>query len=184
MNIQFVLLSLLRSLWFMLPLFGNSAPVLIRGKFNFLAVPVDLNKTWKGKPIFGKNKTFRGVIVCCLASTLIFALQKLLYQFDLFRAISLIDYSQYGLLLGFLLGFGAIFGDLVKSFFKRRLEIPPGKPWFPFDQIDYTLGALAFASIIYLPDWWVWLIIIGSGIIFHVLINYLGFLLKVKETKF
>ena len=43
--------------------------------------------------------------------------------------ISLIDYSDFSLLLGFLLGFGAILGDLVKSYFKRntvlmRIKIP------------------------------------------------------------
>jgi CDP-diglyceride synthetase len=42
-------------------------------------------------------------------------------------------------------------GDAVKSFFKRRLGITPGKSWFPFDQLDFVLGAILFVSIIKFP---------------------------------
>jgi len=45
-----------------------------------------------------------------------------------------------GLGLGF--GVGAMAGDAIKSFFKRRLGLEPGRPWIPFDQLDFPVGAL------------------------------------------
>jgi len=41
---------------------------------------------------------------------------------------------------------------LIKSFFKRRISIPSGKPWIVFDQIDYSVGALLLAIIIFVPS--------------------------------
>ncbi len=43
---------------------------------------------------------------------------------------SLVDYDRWPL-IGLLLGAGAIGGDMVKSFFKRRLKIAPGDRWIP-----------------------------------------------------
>src|SRR3989344_6564590 len=48
-------------------------------------------------------------------------------------------------IVGLTFGLGAILGDHVKSFFKRRLGMAPGAPWWPFDQVDYSLGALFLA---------------------------------------
>jgi len=41
--------------------FANMAPVLVQ-KINLFAYPVDFNQKMNNKPIFGKNKTFRGFI--------------------------------------------------------------------------------------------------------------------------
>jgi len=62
---------------------------------------------------------------------------------NIFAEISLVDYSNW-LLFGFLMGFGALLGDMTKSFFKRRLGYAPGKPFIPFDQLDFVVGALLF----------------------------------------
>jgi CDP-2,3-bis-(O-geranylgeranyl)-sn-glycerol synthase len=43
---------------------------------------------------------------------------------------------------------GAILGDAVKSFFKRRVGIPPGKPWIGPDEVDFYLGATAVAAFL------------------------------------
>lgn len=52
-----------------------------------------------------------------------------------------IDYPHWSWLgLGF--GIGAMTGDCVKSYFKRRRNIAPGRPWIPFDQLDFVIGAL------------------------------------------
>ena len=29
--------------------------------------------------------------------------------------------------------------------------MPPGKPWFPWDQLDWIIGAIALSAIVYLP---------------------------------
>jgi len=41
--------------------------------------------------------------------------------------------------------FGALIGDIVESFFKRRIGKVRGQDWIPFDQLDFILGALFFS---------------------------------------
>jgi len=176
---------ILECLWFLVPAgLANMAPVLVKRRFGFLAIPIDFNRTLKGKPIFGKNKTWRGLILGILAGVGGFAVQKWLYQFLFFKRISLIDYNHFGLMLGFLLGLGAIVGDLMESFFKRRINISPGQTWFPFDQIDWILGSLAFSSILYFPSFSALFIIISLGFGLHPIANYTGYLLRIKKNKF
>jgi CDP-2,3-bis-(O-geranylgeranyl)-sn-glycerol synthase len=180
-----ILLFILKCLWFILPAgFANMAPVFAKRHFAFLARPVDFNKKINNKPILGQSKTWRGLIFGIIAALIVFAIQKWLYQFFLFQQISLINYDNYNLFLGFILGAGALFGDLVESFFKRRLNIPAGEPWFIFDQMDWILGTLFLSSFFYIFSWQEILVILVLGLISHPLINYLGFLLKLKENKF
>lgn len=177
---------LLKCLWFILPAgFANMTPTFAKRIFSSLNLPIDFNKTFLDKPIFGKHKTWRGLITGTIVGVIIFTIQKWLYQFPSFEKISLLNYREYSLVFGFLLGFGALFGDLVKSFFKRRFNIPPGKSWFPFDQVDWVIGALLFSYSLYIPSREIVLILIlFFGLIVHPLSNYIGFLLKIKENKF
>lgn len=76
----------------------------------------------------------------------------LFFKADFFRTNTLVDYEKVDfILLGALMGGGALIGDLVKSFIKRRLDVPPGKPWFPWDQLDWIAGAMLLSSIVYVP---------------------------------
>ena len=76
----------------------------------------------------------------------------LFFNTDFFRVNTLVDYGRVNfILLGALMGGGALVGDLVKSFIKRRLNVPPGKPWFPWDQLDWIAGAILFSSIVCVP---------------------------------
>jgi len=43
--------------------------------------------------------------------------------------------------------FGALIGDIIKSFFKRRIGKKRGQDWIPFDQIDFILGVLFFSFL-------------------------------------
>jgi CDP-2,3-bis-(O-geranylgeranyl)-sn-glycerol synthase len=44
--------------------------------------------------------------------------------------------------------FGALLGDIIESFFKRRVGRKRGEDWIPFDQIDFILGVLFFSFLI------------------------------------
>ncbi|MEM4500149.1 MAG: CDP-2,3-bis-(O-geranylgeranyl)-sn-glycerol synthase [Candidatus Woesearchaeota archaeon] len=137
-------LYILKSIWFLLPAYiANSTPVLVY-KLPVLNVPVDFNRKLNGKPIFGTHKTWRGLVFGILFGMIITYLQAILYQnFEFIKKISIYDYEN-AFLFGFLMSFGALFGDLVKSFFKRRVGIREGKDWPIFDQIDFIVGALVF----------------------------------------
>ena len=157
------LLFIFRCLWFLLPAalsnhnasLGNRLyiPQFIKSWLSKLDRPVDFGYKLGDKELFGRNKTFRGFAVGVTTGILITLLQYLLFiVFPFFRENSLIDYSRINFMLaGFLMGFGALFGDLIKSFFKRRLGKRPGLPWVPFDQLDWILTSMIFAAIVYFP---------------------------------
>ena len=152
--------------------FANMAPVLI--KFQYLNKPVS-------KKLFGENKTWNGIVVAIITGTLIFYLQKIMYQW--FANVSIINYSNTTILLGFALSTGAILGDLFESFIKRKKKIPPGDNYFPYDQTDYIFGALLFGSYIHVLQIEYVVTALVSSLVLHPTINYLGYLLKIKENK-
>jgi CDP-2,3-bis-(O-geranylgeranyl)-sn-glycerol synthase len=179
-----ILMLILKSLYFMLPAYiANGIPVFMMDKLKFLAVPMDFGKKWRGKPILGSHKTWRGFISAIIAGLIVFAIQRSLYDQGYFRGISLFNYTEQSIWIGVLLGAGAIIGDAVKSFFKRRTDHKPGTPWIPFDQLDYVVGALLFCAIIYVPSWQAIIIIIIGSFLIHVTANHLAYYLKIKEVK-
>lgn len=106
------------------------APALF-SKIKFFQKPIDFNIKFMGKPLLGKNKTFKGIITGLFLAILITLIQTILFKQGHFQNISLIDYSKINFLFfGFLMGFGAICGDLIESFFKRRINLKPGQPLF------------------------------------------------------
>src|SRR3989338_255015 len=123
---------LLKCFYLMLPAyFANMAPVIFK-KISFLSYPVDFSKKLGNRPIFGKNKTFRGFFFGILLAIIVSYIQFELYKTVSFRNISFFNYGNW-ILFGFLMGFGALAGDLAKSFFKRRAGIKPGDRFIPFD---------------------------------------------------
>ena len=115
----------------MAPVIANKIPILNRWN-----APLDFGKDWKGKRILGDNKRWRGVVFGTLLAGLSAMLISTL-QND-------VVYSAHPFILGCALGFGALFGDGVESFFKRLKGLKPGQSWFPFDQLDYIVGGLLF----------------------------------------
>ncbi len=173
----------LKCFYFMFPAyFANMAPVIVKNWFKKLAVPIDSGKRIKGKEIFGKNKTWRGFIFAILFAIVIAYLQFFLYGFDFFRNLSFINYSNW-LLLGFLFGFGAIFGDLIESFIKRRLNLKPGKKFIPWDQLDFVIGALIFISLVVDITLKMLLYIVIISFIGHILVNHTAYYLKIRKEK-
>ncbi|MFW6024908.1 MAG: CDP-2,3-bis-(O-geranylgeranyl)-sn-glycerol synthase [Candidatus Woesearchaeota archaeon] len=177
---DFIIL-LLKLLYFSLPIyFANMIPVIIKD-IKLLDTPVDLGKKLYGNYIFGRTKTIRGILFGTLGGIFILIIQKLLYQYPYFSSISIIDYSKISvIILGFSMGFGAIFGDLVESFIKRRLNYPSGKSFFPYDQIDFILGAMFF-TYFFLPNLFYWGLIILVTPILHLGVNIIAYKLKLKN---
>jgi CDP-2,3-bis-(O-geranylgeranyl)-sn-glycerol synthase len=84
-----------------------------------------------GRALLGPSKTVRGLVAAIIASTLgagVFALS--------FRA-------------GALIGGGAMLGDMVSSFIKRRVNVPPSSRATGLDQIpEAVLPLLAVQSML------------------------------------
>jgi CDP-2,3-bis-(O-geranylgeranyl)-sn-glycerol synthase len=161
------------------PVFAAKLPVLRHWN-----TPVDLGASYRGKRILGDHKTWRGLIIGMVVATITLYFQHLVagHIVSLQHLTQGLDYQQAPLLiLGPLFGLGALGGDAVKSFFKRLLHIQPGKSWFPFDQLDYIIGAclavLAYIQLSLAQYLWalaVWLFI-------HVASVYIGYLLHLRE---
>ena len=175
-------LLLLSSFYFMLPAyFANMAPVIVK-KINIFKFPVDFGKKKSNKRIFGENKTFRGLIFGIIFAIIISFFQFLLYKNNFLLEISFIDYSNW-LLFGFLMGFGALIGDLTKSFFKRRLNYKPGQSFVPFDQVDFVIGALIFIYPLIKLSIELMIIIILLSFALDIIVNHLSYYLKIRNEK-
>jgi CDP-2,3-bis-(O-geranylgeranyl)-sn-glycerol synthase len=119
---------IIEALKFIFPAYcANAVPVLAGG-----GLALDLGRSFAdGKPIFGKNKTFRGFFAGLAVGTMVGLAESLLFN--------------YSVLLGFFLSLGALFGDLIGAFAKRRLGLPPGGLLPVVDQIDFVVGAVVFS---------------------------------------
>ena len=175
------------AIWFLLPAaLANSAP-LVAAKIPWLKdwqTPIDFDKKWRGHAIFGPHKTWRGLISGIVVATLVFWLQKIVtthYEWLRFTT-EFVDYQNLSIILmGILFGVGALGGDAIKSFFKRRVNVKPGSPWPPFDQIDFILGSIVLTSPVTNLSLSHILLIIVLWIPLHYAGNLLGWILRLKK---
>jgi CDP-2,3-bis-(O-geranylgeranyl)-sn-glycerol synthase len=160
----------LELLYFMAPAYvANMAPPFVR--------------YWKGwnRPIsprwLGNHKTVVGFGAGVLGAVLVTWLQA---RLDWDRAI--VDYDRW-LDLGVRMGAGAMLGDSVKSFFKRRRRVAPGGTWIPFDQLDFVLGALILVWPRAALAWTDVATVIALSFAGHIVVNHIGYWLGVRDAK-
>lgn len=143
---------------------ANAAPLLFGGGRTLDGG----RKLSDGQPIFGSHKTVRGVVAGILAGSVIGL------------AESLVDPRLA--LAGFMIALGAVLGDLLGAFIKRRLSVEPGRAFPILDQLDFVIGSLllgyAFFPIGFLS---VILFVIVTPPI-HLATNYGAYLLGIKKT--
>lgn len=146
---------------------------------------MDFGKKWHGHRIFGSHKTWRGLISGVVVSTAVLYTQQVLFMHtDWAKAISsTVDYAALPvLLLGPAFAIGALGGDAIESFFKRSLNIRPGRSFVPFDQIDYIIGSVlvSLLFVIVAPIQYLWMFAVWF--VLHIAVSYIGFLLKFKDA--
>lgn len=152
-----------------------------------LKVPLDGGRTYRGRRLFGDNKTWRGVVVMIAATSLVALLQSVARAPGLEYAG--LDYSPGGLALtGALLGLGFVLGELPNSFLKRQRNVAPGARGSPLfvvlDQVDSLVGCLACLCVVWVPPWtvWAWVLVLGAGA--HMFVNWVMVRAGVKERVF
>jgi CDP-2,3-bis-(O-geranylgeranyl)-sn-glycerol synthase len=163
------------ALWFIFPAYcANAAPVIFGG-----GQPMDFGKLFfDGNPLLGSHKTFRGFLAGLVVGTLVGLLQTLLFENLLFQYG---PQFRYDIFLGFVLSLGALTGDLLESFIKRRLNRSPGSSLPVADQIDFILGAFLFSLPFSPPSVLTALIILLITIPIHLITNLGAALLKMKN---
>jgi CDP-2,3-bis-(O-geranylgeranyl)-sn-glycerol synthase len=179
-SIEFVIIPLIWALWIMLPAYIPNPVAALSGG----GTPIDLKKNFSdGNRIFGDGKTYRGLITGILAG--IMTGLVLIWLASRFPHASL---PHHTLLSITLLASGALLGDLVKSFFKRRLGKGRGTKWPVADQYDLVAGAFLLLLIgdsewlfatVTLP---LFLIILIITPVLHRATNIIGYFFKVKEV--
>jgi CDP-2,3-bis-(O-geranylgeranyl)-sn-glycerol synthase len=163
-------LIIIEALKFVFPAYcANAVPVIVGG-----GPPLDFGRNFlDGRPVFGKNKTFRGFFsglsvgaVAGLAETAVFGFQS------------------FPALLGVLLPFGALMGDLMGAFLKRRIGLAPGELLPVIDQTDFIIGALLLSLPVSLPllSWEIVLTVLIITPPVHLLTNFAAYKLGLKRN--
>ena len=150
------------------------------------AQPLDGGLTFRGKRLFGANKTFKGFVVMVPAAAASFALLAGVAPTSAgLWELSLGSYAG----LGAIAGFGFMAGELPNSFVKRQLGIPPGMSattplaavlQFSIDRLDSGLGMLAVVSAAVPTPWTTWTVILITGPAIHWTFSLVMFRLGLK----
>ena len=170
-----IMIQIAAAIWFIFPAYcANAAPVIFGG-----GPQMDFGKRFlDGKPFLGSHKTWRGFFAGLIVGTLVGLAQTIIYEQVLFEYGTQFSYS---ILLGFVLSLGALTGDLIESFIKRRLNHSPGSSLPVADQIDFILGAFLFSIPVSPPSLQAALIILLITIPIHLLTNLGAALLNMKN---
>jgi CDP-2,3-bis-(O-geranylgeranyl)-sn-glycerol synthase len=110
-----------------LPLLGSlvlHAPVLRFDLLRSLRHPIDGGRTFRGRRVFGDNKTWRGALVMVSGTVLATILLSRIQPY--WARLPMPIQAAGPWKLGLLLGSGAVLGELPNSFIKRQLGVAPG----------------------------------------------------------
>lgn len=169
------------ALWAMLPAYlPNSAAVLGGG-----GKPIDGGRRLGQRRILGDGKTWRGTAVGTAAGAVL-ALALNLAQ-PTVAGMSSVDVPRFPPAAVLSLPFGAMLGDIVASFLKRRTGKERGAAFPLVDQLDFVVVALllTFAGS---PDWFlthftppVLFVVVLTTPLIHVFSNVTAYVLDLKS---
>ncbi|MHA1958748.1 MAG: CDP-2,3-bis-(O-geranylgeranyl)-sn-glycerol synthase [Candidatus Thorarchaeota archaeon] len=175
------------ALWIGLPAWiANSTPVIFGG-----GRPIDGGRLFRdGYRILGDGKTVRGFFAGVFWGTLTALAQYIAAPFvrtemEIYLVVTPeMDAILFmGVLVGFLLALGALVGDLVGSFAKRRVNLGSGAPSPVLDQLGFIIMALVFAAPFFAPrpDYPVVAVLVLMTLILHWISNVGGYMLGFKK---
>lgn len=179
----FVMLDVVaRTIWLLLPAYvPNNFAVVLGG-----LKPMDFGKNFlDGKRVFGDGKTFSGFFGGILGGIFVANLQKILERVLGVSIFSSLRYEDF-FLLTFALAFGAMLGDLLGSFIKRRFGFERGESFPLLDQLAFLAVAIAVASLT--TAFWNLFSVTEIVLAFlitpalHFAVNFIAFKLKLKDV--
>ncbi|MFW9984187.1 MAG: CDP-2,3-bis-(O-geranylgeranyl)-sn-glycerol synthase [Candidatus Odinarchaeota archaeon] len=180
---------ILLGFWYILPAYvANGFAVFAK----FFAFPhlIDGGRVLKDERfIFGPGKSWEGFFIgfisgVCVGFLQVFTapfLEALIVQY-LILPPEFVPIVLLSIPLVIMVALGALIGDLIGSFIKRRMNISRGRPAPLLDQLDFLIMAIIFGwLIIPLPLIFVVFLLIVTPII-HLLANVIGYFLRLKKV--
>jgi CDP-2,3-bis-(O-geranylgeranyl)-sn-glycerol synthase len=173
-------------LWVLLPAYvANACATLPKGR----GPPMDFGRLWPGdgRRILGPSKTWSGLLCGTLIGALVALLQAylwlhLLQPYDIAIVPSFGSSLLDAIPVVLLLTLGALLGDALGSFVKRRLNRPSGARTLLLDQLPFVLLPIGVGWFVY-PSIFqttfdsleaiLWLLIFTLAL--HVLFNWIGY---------
>ena len=164
-NAMDLALLIAEALKFIFPAYcANAAPVLAKGKR-----PIDHGKNlFDHKRILGANKTYEGFLTGLAIGTAVGTIDCLIFNYPWLFAV--------------LTPLGALLGDLVGAFLKRRLNIKPGGLLPVVDQVDFVVGALVFALPVMAISWELAVAVLLITPPIHLFTNFVAYKLRLKKN--
>ncbi len=178
------LIACVTTLYFILPAYFSNGSGLVFGG----GTPVDFGKSdKKGNRWIGDGVTWRGFIAGTIIGTLTGAVQgyfgpELMQTFGQYIITPIATDLHSGIMIGFLLGFGALLGDALGSFIKRRMGIGRGKPAPILDQLDFIIVALILVSLVVELNLLCVVLAIILTLFIHLIANTGAYLLGMKDV--
>ncbi len=163
--------------WLAAPAYAaNAFPPLVRGR-----KPLDRDAMLHGRRLFGDGKTIEGT-VSGIAFGIFIGIMQLFFQPYVADVI-----APYGTLILLspvliaLLSAGAMAGDIIGSFIKRRMGMERGSPALLLDQLGFVVTALLFsmAVVSVMPEVFAFLVIVTPVV--HWIANQIGYHSGVKK---
>jgi CDP-2,3-bis-(O-geranylgeranyl)-sn-glycerol synthase len=185
-------LVIVQAIFAMLPAYvANPMAVLTGG-----GRPIDGGRVWRdGRRVLGEGKTWRGLAGGVAGGVALAGILSAAVRWS--GSGDLTDFLMPGwrgpswLWVGALLAFGALFGDSVKSFFKRRLGRDRGAKAPLMDMYDFVLGAVLWAGVLAWPWFegafhlwapWHLLVILSVTPALHRSVNILAYKMGKKDV--
>lgn len=173
---------ILKTIWLLLPAYTpNNFAVLLGG-----GTPMDFGRKFlDGKRILGDGKTWRGFFGGIFGGIFVAHVQLVIERLTGINLYSSLPYNSF-LSLVILLSFGAMLGDTVGSFIKRRFGVERGKSFPILDQLTFLIVAYLVASRVdAFYELFTWDVIITGIIItplLHLGVNVIAYKLGFKDV--
>ena len=176
-----ILETIVIAFWAMLPAYvPNNAAVLAGG-----GRPIDGGRTWGDKRVLGDGKTWRGTAAGITAGLALAGLLSVVAA-DVSAATG-IDVPEFTPLAALGLAAGAMLGDILASFLKRRSGRERGAMFPGLDQLDFVVVSLPLTALLaseWFFDVFTWDVIAVVVIvtpILHVTTNMIAYKLGLKN---
>jgi CDP-2,3-bis-(O-geranylgeranyl)-sn-glycerol synthase len=157
---------------------ANGFPPFARG-----SLPIDFKKKlYDGNRILGDGKTIEGFSIGLLAGTFVGILESsVIPLINSYASVWNVRIPAMNFLIGFMISFGTLCGDLGGSFIKRRLGLERGKEVLFLDQWNFIIGSIIFVFMFTEITIWMILIMLVITFVIHRIANIVGHRLKIKR---